>query len=118
MRLRYITSVAVGTTSTGFNITALGYSNTREIVSATVTFTASAGASLATSTFSVPVSSAFQTWFAGSPSASFGGQFLLTIPFTVSQGSASSLASVQVTLTNGVGSDRGRVRGLSELGPY
>jgi hypothetical protein len=102
-----ITSVAVGTTSAGFNITALGYSNTREIVSATVTFTASAGASLATSTFSVPVSSAFQTWFAGSPSASFGGQFLLTIPFTVSQGSASSLASVQVTLTNGVGSGSG-----------
>jgi hypothetical protein len=99
-----ITSVQIVTTSSGFNILVAGYSNTREISGSTFAFIAGSGASLQTSTFSVPVATAFQAWFSGTQSASFGGQFLLTMPFNVTQGSASSLSSVQVTLTNSAGS--------------
>ena len=102
-----ITSVKIATTATGFNVLVIGYSNTREISAASFTFTTKAGATLATSQFSVGVSSAFTTWFNSAPSANFGGQFLLTMPFSVTQGSASSLASVLVTLTNGAGTASG-----------
>ncbi len=102
-----ITSVKIATTSTGFNVLVAGYSNTREISASTFTFTTSSGATLATSQFSVGVSAAFVTWFNSAASANFGGQFLFTMPFTISQGSASSLASVQVTLTNGAGTGTG-----------
>ena len=102
-----ITSVKIATTSTGFNVLVTGYSNTRDISASSFTFTTSSGATLATSQFSVGVSAAFVTWFNSAASANFGGQFLLTMPFTVSQGSTSSLTAVQVTLTNGAGTGTG-----------
>lgn len=100
-----ISSVRINRTATGFEVLVTGYSNTREISGATFTFTPASGSTLATSTFSVAVQPVFQTWFAGSGSQTYGGQFLLTVPFTVSNTSA--LASVSVTLTNAAGSASG-----------
>jgi hypothetical protein len=51
----------------------------------------------------VPLDTAFTAWYAGTPSAQFGSQFLYTQPFTV-QGDIGAIASVTVTLTNSVGS--------------
>jgi hypothetical protein len=62
--------------------------------------------SLATTELSVPVAQAFQNWFSGDASRQYGGQFLLTVSFTV-QGSVSSIGNVQVTLTSSAGSGSG-----------
>ncbi len=101
-----ITGVRINRTSSGFEVLVTGYSNTREITGASLRFAAASGSSLSTSDFTVAVQSIFQTWYAGATSQGFGGQFLLTIPFNVS-GNTSSLSSVQVTLTNSIGSATG-----------
>ncbi len=98
-----LTSVKMVTTATGINVLVIGYSNTRELTNSSFTFTSASGTTLQTSQFTVPVATAFQTWFTSTPSANFGGQFLLTVPFTLTNGAASSLTSVAVTLTNSVG---------------
>jgi hypothetical protein len=97
-----ISSVRMVTTPNGINVLVSGYSNTREIAGATLTFTAGSGASLTTGAFTVPVQ-AFQDWYASSNSAAFGGQFLLTVPFKLTAGSASLLTAVEVSLTNSIG---------------
>ena len=101
-----ITNVAVAQTSGGFEVRVTGYSNIRQISGATFRFTAAPGASLATTELSVPVAQAFQNWFSGDASRQYGGQFLLTVSFTV-QGSVSSIGNVQVTLTSSAGSGSG-----------
>lgn len=98
-----ISSVRIVRTAGGFDVQVTGFSNTRAVTGATFRFTAASGGSLGTTEVSVPVQSLFQTWFASATSQNYGGQFLLTVPFTV-QGNAAAIASVQVTLTNGVGS--------------
>lgn len=98
-----ITRLVIVRNPTGFEIQVTGYSNIRQITGATFRFTPAPGATLGTAEVSVPVSSVFQSWFAGEESRQYGGQFLLVVPFTL-QGSAGALASVQVTLTNSAGS--------------
>jgi hypothetical protein len=84
-------------------VTILGFSNTREIVSAAFHFIPTAGATLTTSDFSPPVSTIFSGWFDGdNNSVSFGSSFTYTQDFGVSD-TAANIGSVQVTLTNSVG---------------
>lgn len=90
-------------TSSGFDVVLTGYSVTRDMTTANFSFTASAGTAFTGSTtFSVPVSSAFSAWFDSSQGQSLGSMFELTVPFTIS-GPTSVLGSVSVTLTNSVG---------------
>ena len=103
-----ITGITYTPTSTGFTALVTGYSNTHAVSAASFVFTPVAGSTLTTSQFSVAVSPAFQAWFSSPTSQStWGGQFELTVPFTITQGSFSSLASMQVTLTNTAGSGSG-----------
>jgi len=102
-----ITSVRVNRTGSGFEVLVIGYSNTREITGGNLRFNPAPGVTLSTSEFPLNVGTAFQTWYASSASATFGTQFLLTIPFTVSDGTAASLSTVLVTLTNAAGSGSG-----------
>lgn len=101
-----IVRVAVARTASGFELQVTGFASTRQVTGATFRFTPAPGAVLATTELSVPVASAFETWFASEPSRSYGGQFLLTVSFSVS-GSVNHIASVQVTLTNSAGSGSG-----------
>ena len=80
----------------------VGYSNTREIVSASFHFTPAAGATLTTSDFSPPAADLFTTWYADPTSTQYGSSFTYTQNFTVSD-DATNIGSVQVTLTNTVG---------------
>jgi hypothetical protein len=90
-------------TATGFDVVLTGYSTTRDITTATFTFTASSGTAFSgTTTFPVSVGSAFSAWYQGAQSQSFGSMFKLQVPFTIT-GNASVLGSVSVTLTNSVG---------------
>lgn len=90
-------------TSSGFDVVLTGYSVTRDMTTATFTFTAASGTAFSgTSTFAVPVGSIFSSWFDTTAGQNNGSMFLLTVPFTIS-GPTSVIGSVSVTLTNSVG---------------
>ena len=97
-----ITGVAASRTSTGFTVTVTGYASNRGVDTGAYQFSASAGATLTTSQVSTPITSLFTQWYSSAGSAPFGSQFTLTQPFNVN-GSASSILSVSVTLTNALG---------------
>jgi len=97
-----VTATTLARSGTTLTITESGFSNTREIVSASFHFVPVAGATLTTTDFTAPVGQDFATWFAGSTSLSYGSAFSYTQVFNVSD-DASKIASVQVTLTNSVG---------------
>jgi hypothetical protein len=100
-----IGTVQVVRTSGGFEVRVTGYATPRQMTQALFNFTASAQAGLQTTSLTVPLSTAFTAWYAGTPSAQFGSQFLYTQPFTV-QGDTGSIASVTVMLINSVGSSQ------------
>jgi hypothetical protein len=96
--------VTVSPTTGGFNIVVVGYATSREMVSATVTFTAASGVTLSSSSATISLASVFTTWYQSSASAQYGSNFSLTMPFTIANGtSTNSLTSVSVQLTNAVG---------------
>ncbi len=95
-----ITSVTLQQVAGGLNVVVSGYSNTREISSGTFTFTVS-GSTI--SPVTVALTSAYAAWFGSTASNATGGQFKLTMPFTVTQGNASAVTRVSVTLTNAKG---------------
>jgi hypothetical protein len=97
--------VTVTPTSGGFNIVVVGYATSREMVSANVTFTAASGVTLSSSQVTIPLATAFTSWYTSSLSAAYGSNFSLTMPFTIANGtSTNSLTSVSVVLTNAQGS--------------
>ncbi|HLY20309.1 MAG TPA: putative Ig domain-containing protein, partial [Bryobacteraceae bacterium] len=98
-----ISAVTATATPSGFQVVITGYSNTREVSQANLQFTAAAGQNLTTTSLTVPLTSAAATWFSGSASDQFGSQFILTLPFTVSNGAASAISSVSVQLVNSQG---------------
>jgi hypothetical protein len=97
-----ITSATVTSVSGGFNLVVVGFSTTRDMVSAAITFTPTSGITLNSNSTSVSLSQVFTTWYQSSASASFGSMFSLEIPFTIQNG-ANPLASVSVALTNSQG---------------
>lgn len=98
-----ITSVALTQVTGGLNVVVTGYSNTREVSSGSFTFTVTSGNTLSQGTLTVPLTSAYATWFNSTTSNATGGQFKLTVPFSVTQGSATAVTRVSVTLTNNQG---------------
>ena len=100
-----IKSATVTRTSAGFNLVVVGYATSREMVSATVGFTAAAGVTLASSqALSISLTQVFTTWYADPTSAAYGSQFSLTMPFTITNGTSTApLSSVSVQLTSAQG---------------
>jgi len=98
-----ITSAAVTPTSGGFNLVVVGYSTTRDMVSAAITFTPTSGVTLASNSTTVSLSQVFTAWYQSSTSAPFGSMFSLEIPFIIQNGT-NPLASISVALTNSQGS--------------
>jgi Putative Ig domain len=96
-----IISVALQQTGGGLTVVVTGYSNTREVSSGTFTFAASNGSAI--SPITVPLTSAYAAWFGNAASNATGGQFKLTMPFTVTLGSASAVTKVSISLTNAKG---------------
>ncbi|HEX5430482.1 MAG TPA: hypothetical protein VFW83_00840, partial [Bryobacteraceae bacterium] len=97
-----ITSVTFSNTN-GLTVTVIGYSTTRDMTSGDFVFSAAPGSSLQNSDIPVQLGPAFTQWYAASASNPFGSQFKLTVPFNVTTGSASSVTSVSVSLTNSQG---------------
>jgi hypothetical protein len=102
-----ITGMTYEITSAGFNIFIEGFSSPRDMTSATITFYQVPGGAptLASNSATVSLSQVFTTWYENSASAGYGSMFLLTIPFTVQNGTnpQAPVASVSVVLANSQG---------------
>ena len=96
-------SVKIVPEGSGFQVQVAGFSNTRELAGATFHFAAQSGQTVQTSDLNVSLATTASQWYTANASSQFGGQFLLTAPFTVSQGALSGLSSVEVQLQNGQG---------------
>lgn len=97
-----ITSVTLQQVTGGLSVVVTGYSNTRQVSSGSFTFAVSSGNTLSQSQITVPLTSAYDTWFNNTASNATGGQFKLTVPFSVT-GNATAVTKVGVTLTNSKG---------------
>jgi hypothetical protein len=91
--------------SGGFQVRVLAVSSTRDLTQATVNFHPSSGSNVQTATATVQLGDASNTWFRSAASASYGGQFTLTLPFTFA-GTAGGLDSVSVILSNAAGASQ------------
>ena len=106
-----LTSAAANVQGTNsFNLVLVGYTTTRSLTSLNVTFNPASGFKLATSQFTIDLSQVSGMWFLSSQSTPYGGQFSVTMPFTVTQPSLKagqtalqSIASVTATVSNTTG---------------
>jgi hypothetical protein len=98
-----IASVTVQRTSSGMSVSIVGFSTTRDITSVAFAFTGSGGSPPAISPSDV--GNAFVSYFARRDDAAVknGSLFLLTVPFTIANGTPDQFNSVKVTLTNSAG---------------
>jgi hypothetical protein len=98
-----------GISSNSFTLNIIGYSTTRSLGSLDVTFNAATGYNLATSTYTADLSQPGALWFQSSTGLTFGGQFAITISFTLTgtvpkgQTPIQALASVSTTVSNSIG---------------
>jgi len=102
-----ILGVAVSNvTATGFTLAVRGFSTTHVLTALGFQFTSSSDVKTSAGPISVDISAPATTWYNSSQSLNFGGQFVVTIPFTVSSSvssPASKIQGVTVTATNDKG---------------
>jgi hypothetical protein len=101
--------VAVNETASSFSLNITGYSTTRTLTSVTVQFTPAAAMNLGTTQATIDIRQTAAAWFQSSAAQAFGGQFTVTLPFTL-HGTAptggtllQSIASVSATVSNDQG---------------
>jgi len=103
--------LVTGETSTSLTLEVTGYAPTRTLSTLQFQFTARSSApNPPSNTATVNVQANAQAWFSSTASRSFGGQFLVTVPFSITSSSSSStttplslIQSVTVTATNAAG---------------
>jgi hypothetical protein len=104
-----IAGQVASSTANGFVLTLTGFSTTRSLNGLSATFTAAPGFTAPTSPVNVDLTEASTLWFNSTASVAFGGQFAVTIPFTLSgtvsstQTLLQSITSVSVSVANGTG---------------
>jgi hypothetical protein len=95
-------------TANGFTLQATGYTTTRSLTKATVSFKGKTGYNFSGTTFSFDLTSSSFLWFTSQASAAFGGQFNVQLPFALSTSDRATdalppiqaIESVTVTLSN------------------
>jgi hypothetical protein len=92
----------INVTASGFSVEVVASSTPRDLISATVNFTAAGSAALTGTTFSIPLGDPARAWFESAAGQTAGGAFDLKIPFPFS-GDTKALGSASVTLTNSTG---------------
>jgi hypothetical protein len=104
-----VSATVADETANSFALVLTGYSTTRSLSSLSVTLTAATGFTITTSIQAIDLTQVSTAWFSSSASVSFGGQFLVTMPFTL-QGTVKtgqtlieSIASVTATVSNSIG---------------
>ena len=101
-----ISVVPVSETASSFSLNVTGYSTTRSLTSVTLQFTASAASTVGTTQVTIDVHQAAALWFQSSGALAFGGQFTVTLPFTLhgtpptGETLLQTIASVSATISN------------------
>jgi hypothetical protein len=95
-------------TLSSFTVVLNGYSTTRAIRQLDIQITPKQGQNFSATHLTIDVSSASSAWFQSATSQSFGGSFLVAIPFNLSNGNTTQdlvhlLQSLSITATNDVG---------------
>ena len=98
-----ISSATLTRSGQSLQVAVIALSSTRDMTQAVFHFTPASGKSLKITDVTVPLTSAFQTWYGSSTSDQYGTNFTYTQPFTL-DGPATDIQSVSVTLTNSAGS--------------
>ena len=97
-------------TTNGFSIAVTGYATSRNLGSFAVQFTMNSGYDMPKKQFTVDLTQASSIWFSSTASQAFGGQFIVTVPFTFDGALPSgtsigaAFASVSVSVTSDAGS--------------
>lgn len=104
-----LTNITANTTTASFTLNVIGFSTTRTLASMTVQFTPAPGFNFGGSQSTLDLHSSSAVWFQSAASQSFGGQFEISVPFTIT-GSVSTghtlieaISTVSVTVSNDVG---------------
>jgi hypothetical protein len=113
-----LTVVPVNESASSFALNLTGYSTTRTLTSVTLQFTAAAGMTLGNSQATINIQPAATLWFQSTASQAFGGQFTVTLPFTL-QGTPptgktllETIASISAMVSNEVGTSNSVVTPL------
>ncbi|MEP6714490.1 MAG: choice-of-anchor D domain-containing protein [Terriglobia bacterium] len=98
----------IATAANGFTVQTTGVATSRKLTKLHFTFTAAPKFNLASAQVLVDVTSLATSWFQSAQSTPFGGQFLITVPFTLTSSesggvTAGTLQSVSVTIDNDLG---------------
>jgi hypothetical protein len=99
----FISRVTLSQTPGGVTVVVNGFSSSRDMTSGLFHFAPATNATITTNDLTVPLSSAFTTWYSSAASTQYGSEFTLTVPFAVANGAAANLVSATVTLTNSKG---------------
>jgi sugar lactone lactonase YvrE len=97
-----ISTAAIARSGKTLTVTIDGFSNTRELSTATFHFTAASGNTISTPDITAPVATEFANWFTSAASNTYGSTFSYTQTFDLNN-DASTVGSVTVTLVNSVG---------------
>lgn len=109
---RLLSVQVVSQTATGFVLSITGYSTTRSLSRLELTFTPASGVQFPNPKLTIPIETESTVWFKTAASQAFGGQFSITLPFTLrTEGQTETplltpiekLESVAVTVSNEVG---------------
>jgi hypothetical protein len=98
----FISKVTLTQQAGGVTVVITGFSSTRDMINASFAFAPATGDTFTSDNVSVPVQSAFATWYANTAQANpYGTQFTLTVPFTLATAtqSVTSVVAVSVTVT-------------------
>jgi hypothetical protein len=100
-------------TTSGFSISVIGRSTPRDMTSALFHFTSPTNAQLASADVTVPLTSAFTSWYSNSASNAFGSTFRMTVQFSFTgpPGTTVPFTTVTATLTNSIGTSTPPVAG-------
>ena len=100
-----LTSATLTRVTGGINVSITGYSTTRDMTSATITFNPATGSTITSAPITVQLSSAFTTWYSSAASTAVGSSFTITLPFTVT-GNTNAIGSATVIMTNSQGASQ------------
>jgi Bacterial Ig-like domain (group 3)/FG-GAP-like repeat len=97
-----ISSLSLARDGTSLTVTIQGFSNTRDMKSANFIFTGASGATINNPNVTVPLDSAFITWYGQATSDQYGSAFTYTQTFLLTD-DASTIGGVSATLVNSIG---------------
>jgi len=100
-------------TSNGFVLQITGYATTRSLSKMTVKFKTKPGFTFGQTEFTQDLTASSYVWFNSQASAAFGGQFLISFPFSVTSSDTSSTALPPIQAIESVNVSVGNDRGTS-----